>query len=103
MTVEGPYANLRRFIREVETGNEFVVISAIELAPSESQDPNAGESGSGEPITTINPITGLQEQVMPSSPRPRGRTQGERVALRMEMAAYFQRPDRALAPVEPQQ
>ena len=32
MTVEGPYQNLRRFIRDIETGNEFVVISAVELA-----------------------------------------------------------------------
>lgn len=102
MTVEGPYANLRRFIREVETGNEFVVISAVELAPSESSEPTQSESG--EPITTINPVTGLPEQVMPQSRAPRGRTQGERVALRMEMAAYFQRPDRTVVPADaPQQ
>lgn len=31
-TVEGTYHNLRRFIRDVETGQEFVVISAVELS-----------------------------------------------------------------------
>jgi hypothetical protein len=98
MTVEGPYANLRRFIREVETGNEFVVISSVELAPSESQAPRDRGQDGGEPITTINPVTGMPEQIMPppQSARPRGRSQGERVALRIEMAAYFQRPERAL-------
>ena len=44
MTVEGSYQNLRRFIREIETGNEFVIISSIELEPSDSEEkkPDAG-------------------------------------------------------------
>ena len=36
MTVEGSYQNLRRFIRELESGDEFVVISAIQLEPSDN-------------------------------------------------------------------
>lgn len=99
MTVEGPYGNLRRFIREIETGNEFVVISAIELAPSETESKSGGNTDG--PVTTINPVTGMPEQVMPESRQSRGRTTGERVALRMEMAAYFQRLDRSA--VQPQE
>lgn len=96
MTVEGPYQNLRRFIREIETGNEFVVISSVELAPSES---TAGTNQSGaatglageQRTATINPITGEPVQTTPKIQAPRGRTYGERVALRLEMAAYFRR------------
>lgn len=96
MTVEGPYANLRRFIREIETGNEFVVISAVELAPSESA---SGPASSGQETTMVlNPVTGqMEQQIVPRSTEPRGKTHGELVALRLEMAAYFQRPDRDLA------
>lgn len=96
MTVEGPYANLRRFIREIETGNEFVVISAVELAPSESA---SGATGNAQETTMVlNPVTGqMEQQIVPRSTEPRGKTHGELVALRLEMAAYFQRPDRDLA------
>lgn len=89
MTVEGPYQNLRRFIRELETGREFVIISSVELAPSES---TSGTSSSADRETmTIDPVTGLPVQVQPQPQTQRGRTHGERVALRLEMAAYFRR------------
>lgn len=103
MTVEGPYTNLRRFIREIETGNEFVVISAVELAPSESEAARGGDGEQQAPVTTVDPVTGMPVQQLPQSQAPRGRTQGNVVALRMEMAAYFQRPDRAVQPAEPAQ
>ena len=45
MTVEGPYQNLRRFIREIETGREFVVVSAVELAPSDYRKARAAKPG----------------------------------------------------------
>lgn len=88
MTLEGPYANLRRFIRDVETGNDFVIISAIELEPSDSQ-------GNAE-----KPAQNAQDQMgQPQARRPQGRTVGGIVSLRMEMAAYFRRPG-ALAPMQ---
>ena len=31
LTIEGPYANLRRFIREIEQSRRFIVINAIQL------------------------------------------------------------------------
>jgi Tfp pilus assembly protein PilO len=31
VTVEGPYANLRRFLREVESSKQFIIINAVEL------------------------------------------------------------------------
>jgi hypothetical protein len=70
MTVEGSYQNLRRFIREVETGNEFVIISSVELAPSESSGTAAAETTVAPAETYINPITGMPEQTIPSRLSP---------------------------------
>lgn len=110
-TLEGSYQNLRRFIREIETGNDFVIVSAIELAPSE----NEGSRGQREdqlattrpasPATMqpggfppgMNPGTAQQTQNKPT--RQRGKMHGETVALHIEMAAYFRRPN--FAPVAP--
>lgn len=96
MTVEGPYQNLRKFIREIETGREFVIISSVELAPSESTSGNASApTGGADGFATIDPVTGLPVQVQPQPQTQRGRTHGERVALRLEMAAYFRRQNTA--------
>ena len=96
MTVEGPYQNLRRFIREIETGNEFVIISSVELAPSESSGATGSSTNVAPSQTVIDPVTGMPVQTIPEPARPQGRTHGERVALRLEMAAYFQREDRVI-------
>ncbi|MGI8835419.1 MAG: GspMb/PilO family protein [Pyrinomonadaceae bacterium] len=67
VTVEGPYQNLRRFVRDIETSKQFVIINTVELeratessiaAPSET-----GTSGSNSSV----------------------------VSLRLEMTTYFQR------------
>jgi hypothetical protein len=121
MTVEGSYQNLRRFIREMETGNQFVVISAVELEPAETEN-NEDESQPAVARTRINnvqinPNAGFTQTQMPGQPRMqqypgqptapfqpattttaaaakpvRGKTHGETVSLRLEMAAYFRRP-----------
>ena len=93
MTLEGSYSNLRQFISQIETGNDFVIISSIELQPSDKQGtasssaeqaaPQAGEFDMGLP----------QRQPNQSQPRRQsGRTLGQIVSLRMEMAAYYKRP-----------
>ena len=88
MTVEGPYQNIRRFIREIETGGDFIVVSAVELEPSDAQKQNTGAAQTG-PIDPNNPTA-----VGPSAPPARrGKTHGEIVSLRLEMAAYFRRPN----------
>lgn len=92
MTLEGPYANLRRFIREIETGNDFVIISAIELEPSDSQ-PTAERESAQQPVQMNPGFPGMGQPVGNPNQvrRPKGRTHGEVVSLRMEMAAYFRR------------
>lgn len=93
MTVEGTYQNLRRFIRDIETGNEFVVISSIELAPSESSDsPTGGENAeNASPEQTFDSVTGEPLPSAPNRAERQGKSYGERVALRIELAAYFRR------------
>jgi hypothetical protein len=116
-TVEGTYQNLRRFIREIETGNEFIIVSAIELAPSENegqkeqrqnqvakqQVPNPAMMPPGGLPPGINPMVAQQPQNQPQNQpmRPRGKMHGETVALHIEMAAYFRRPN--FVPMAPTQ
>ncbi len=105
MTVEGPYVNLRRFLREIETGSEFMVVSAVELEPSDSQrqnDPAAPTTASSSGIQPgMDPTTAYQmgantsmpiqgQPALPSSAR--GKMHGSVVSLKIEMAAYFRRP-----------
>jgi len=101
MTVEGPYANLRRFIRDLETSRDFIVIGSVELSPAESrsgkeqnnatqqsQIPNQFDQG-------VNGGFGAPPVTRPLNPQPtpqRGKTQGEIVSLRIELAAYYRRP-----------
>ena len=102
-TVEGTYQNLRRFIREIETGREFVVIAAVELAPSDTEtkketDPQAAQVNVN--TVGVNPTTkGFVQppaqfaQQQQQFAQPKGKTHGETVALHIEMAAYFKRPN----------
>jgi hypothetical protein len=104
-TVEGSYQNLRRFIREIEAGREFIVISAVELAPSDNTEGQKESEGTAVKNINNNPITlgpggklvqpapgsaATQPQQLPG--QPRGKTHGENVSLHLEMAAYFRRP-----------
>jgi hypothetical protein len=99
-TVEGTYQNLRRFIREIETGREFVVISAVELAPSDTEgqknEQSPGQAAAPGPIgkPLARPPVGVAPMPVQSQPSSsKGKMHGEVVALHIEMAAYFRRPD----------
>lgn len=112
-TLEGPYVNIRRFIREMETGNEFVVISAVELEPSETEQKDGPQANPAQASTAVpfNPTQGPMPpantsiRIQPAAPVAQqlsgsgGRTRGSTVRLRLEMAAYFRRPN-AAPPVE---
>lgn len=102
MTLDGSYQNLRRFIRDVETGNDFVVVSSVELEPSDAQsgsDQPAAQQSQSSPVA-VNPTTGMPGGMQPvpfggaapRSQRNKGKMHGEVVSLRLEMAAYFRRP-----------
>ena len=114
MTVEGPYQNLRRFIADIERGNDFIVISSVQLEPSDSetnkdqsteaqvrQDPQMPAYSAAPIITGQNPTMNPNVRVAQAQPqfqRPKGKTHGEVVSLRLEMAAYFRRTGFVPAP-----
>ena len=65
LTVEGPYGQVRRFIRDVEASRSFVVINGVELeGVTEASAQRAAESGAAR---------------------------GQLVALRLDLSAYFRR------------
>ena len=112
-TVEGSYQNIRRFIREIETGRDFIIVSAIELAPSDARQEKqpSGQPGPTPNVVQVTPSFGRPDPrgfpgmsnpsagapVQMTKPRPQGKTHGEIVSLRIELAAYFRRPN--FAPV----
>lgn len=83
VTVEGPYQNVRHFVRDIETSRQFLIINAVELE-------RVTQSGA----TLDQP---LSSPVAPSVPR--GSTparapavaSGTLVSLRVDLATYFQR------------
>jgi Tfp pilus assembly protein PilO len=67
VTVEGQFQNLRRFIRDLETSKQFIIINAVEL--ERSTETNAP--------TSVDATT-------PGS-------RGSLVSLRLDLATYFKR------------
>lgn len=114
-TVEGSYQNLRRFIREIETSDQFVIISAIEFQPAETEQPKNDPSKQPPVINNVqtnpmNPYGVAQNPTVTTTvpdtaqmQRQRGKMRGEIVSLRLEMAAYFRRPTAQPAVTETQQ
>lgn len=75
VTVEGPYQNLRHFIRDLETTKQFIIINSVELERS----------------TEAN-------NSLPSEAEPTTGGRGALVSLRLEMTTYFQRVAREVGP-----
>jgi Type II secretion system (T2SS), protein M subtype b len=78
VTVEGQYQNLRRFIQDIETSKQFVIINSVELEQSTEGNNSAsieGESSNGQGNALVS--------------------------LRLEMATYFQRASPESAGTDP--
>lgn len=76
LTVEGAYANLRRFIRDIEASHQFVIINGVELeGVTESRGGGAGGARSSAARGTL-------------------------VSLRLEISAYFQRNENVEQPTQ---
>jgi hypothetical protein len=72
VTVEAPYQNLRRFIRDIETSRQFVIINSVELERSTETNNSlqtAGDANSG--------------------------AKSSLVSLQLQLTTYFQRASRA--------
>jgi Tfp pilus assembly protein PilO len=85
VTVEGQYANLRRFVRDLEASNQFIVINGIELEKATNTDEAAAAAALAAP---------------PGAPA-RPATRGTLVSLRVDMAAYFRRESSVEASTPP--
>lgn len=108
-TLEGSYQNLRRFIRDIETSQQFVIISQIEFEPAENEEEKPDPSKPTQASINQVEISPMNPNGIPQNPtlvqnvpnqKPRGKTRGETVSLRLEMAAYFRRPN--FQPVVPE-
>jgi hypothetical protein len=67
VTVEGQYANLRHFVRDIEASNQFIIINAVELERASDVETAASSAGGA------------------------GVARSTLVSLRLDMAAYFRR------------
>ena len=84
MTVEGKYADLRRFVRDLEATGQFIIINTVELEGSRDQNKDNPANNANLPVPEAT--TPLQEDE---------KRRGERVNLRLDLAAYFQRDNLA--------
>ena len=77
VTVEGQYPNLRRFVRDLEASNQFIVINAVELEKATNAD-----SAAAAVATEAG-----------AAPLPQSGARSTLVSLRVDLAAYFRRTD----------
>jgi len=76
LTVEGGYASMRRFIRDVEAGRQFIVINTVEL----------------EGVTDANSLRAAD------GPENRPVAARSLVSLRLDLAAFYRRASAAAVP-----
>lgn len=85
VTVEGPYQNVRHFVREIEMSRQFLIINAVELE-------RVTQSG----VTLDQPLVSPVAPIAPrggAGTRPVTGGTGTLVSLRVDLATYFQRAD----------
>jgi len=87
LTVEGPYQNVWRFVRDIETSREFLIINAVEL---ESVTQSGGPPQPSSDRTSSLP-TRSGRVAPPTVAQPSG-ARGALVSLRLDLATYFRRP-----------
>ena len=102
VTVEGPYQNVRHFVRDIEMSRHFLIINAVELE-------GVRDSGAALELPTPVPVTrGPNPAPRAGAPRPGVTTtaitsptaggRGSQVSLRLDLATYFQRLEVKSAP-----
>jgi len=98
VTVEGPYQNVRHFVRDLEASRQFLIINSVEL---EGVTKSGADTSSESPVTLAKPSRPAANRsgvasVPAVAPTIGGR--GSLVSLRLDLATYFQRPETASAP-----
>lgn len=94
VTVEGAYPNIRRFVRDIETSRQFLIINAVELEgvknSGATQDLSLPVTQPAQQRSAKNPKGG--SATVPPAPEIAG-GRGGLVSLRLDIATYFQRPE----------
>ncbi|HKG16018.1 MAG TPA: GspMb/PilO family protein [Pyrinomonadaceae bacterium] len=93
LTVEGTYANLRHFIRDIEADRQFVVIDAVELEGVTDSNAPAPSPAAASQV----PLAAEGQPVAPPAAAPSTPSRGALVSLRLDMAAYFRRANSGVA------
>jgi len=88
VTVEGPYQNIRHFVRDIETSRQFLIINAIELEGVRQS--GATEPPVSAPVQSRTTRSGSATAPVTTPAIAGGR--GGLVSLRLDLATYFQRP-----------
>jgi Tfp pilus assembly protein PilO len=65
VTIEGQYANLRHFVRDIEASNQFIIVNAVELERASDTETSVSGAAAGARSTLVS--------------------------LRLDLAAYFRR------------
>ena len=95
MTLEGSYQNLRRFIREIETSEQFVVISSVQLEPTETKEKNQDKTTANSVQTqnqfdqTNNQFNPTVSGQVPRNVNPIGANGGQFTAPQPEVQPQF--------------
>jgi hypothetical protein len=84
VTVEGPYQNVRHFVRDIETSRQFLIINAVELE-------RVTQSGTAEDQLSSSLVQ--PGRAPAATPRSLSGGKGALVSLRLDMATYFQSPE----------
>lgn len=83
VTVEGPYQNVRHFVREIEMNRQFLIINAVELE-------RVTQSGAALDQPLSSPVAPMTPRGSTGT-RPVAGGSGTLVSLRVDLATYFQR------------
>ncbi|PYS51892.1 MAG: hypothetical protein DMF68_02850 [Acidobacteria bacterium] len=96
VTVEGQYANLRHFLRDIEASSQFIIINEVELERAADADALAAASAAA-PLAA--PATPKGQAAPPQQQR------SALVSLKVNMAAYYRREgsSEAIQPPPPPQ
>lgn len=95
VTVEGPYPNIRHFVRDIETSRQFLIINAIELEGVRQSGANSDQGlPATQPASSKNSKNSKSSNAEPEIAGGRGGM----VSLRIDLASYFQRPEAKAPP-----
>lgn len=96
VTVEGPYQNVRHFVRDIENSRHFLIINSVELE---------GVKDSGASQELPMPLPETRPSARPGATRsgasnvpPTAGSRGSQVSLRLDLSMYFQRVEAKSAP-----